>query len=130
MREKLNILITEANSHVREFLKRELTDEWVYVQSAENAKQMVKKIYSTLPLDALIIDPDLPDMDVSSILSELNDRIPGLPVIFHTFPVDYAQYVGIIANAIFVEKQGSSVERLKQVLNDIQDRKHLHRQAH
>ena len=130
MRQKLNILITEANSHVREFLKRELTDEYVLVQSAENATQMIKKIYSTPPLDVLIIDPDLPDMDVVSVLSELNSRIPRLSVIFHTFPVDFAQYVGIVSNAVFVEKQGSSVERLKQVIEDIRNRKYSQQKVH
>ena len=125
MRQKLNILITEANSHVREFLKRELTAEGISVQLAENAKEMLKKLYATHPLDVLIIDPDLPDMEPPAVLAELNERIPRMPVVFHAFSVDFPQYMGIVNNAIFVEKQGSSVERLKQVLSDIQDQKKM-----
>ena len=122
---KLNILITEANAHVRKFLKRELSDDGILVESAENAKQMLARLYSEPHLDVLIIDPDLPDMDVVSVIKEINDRIPGLSIVFHTFPVDYAQYVGMVSNAVFIEKQGSSIERLKQVVGDIKDRKYM-----
>ena len=123
MSQTLNILITEANSRVREFLKRELSVEGFRIFTAENAEQMAARLYVTPTVDALIIDPDLPDMAAMSIMSDLNRQMPHLPVIFHTFPADFAQYVGIMGHAVFIEKQGSSVERLKQVLWDIRDRK-------
>jgi len=121
MKKKIKILITERNPHVREFLKREMAAEGYCVRLAENGKEMLKCVYIKETLDLLILDPDLPDPDVPSILEKLNDRVPKLPVVFHTFPSDYAEYSTILKDAVFVEKKGSSVERLKQVVFDILD---------
>jgi DNA-binding NtrC family response regulator len=119
MEKNVNILITERNAHVRDFLKRELIREGFMVQLAENGNEMLKKVFFQEPLDILILDPDLPDMNVPDILHKINDRVPRLPVVFHTFPVDYNQYAGIVQDAIFVEKQGSSVEKIKQIIYEI-----------
>ena len=123
MKQNIYVLVTERNSHVREFLKRELMEEGFSVQLAENGNEMLKKIYRKEPLDLLILDPDLPDTDVPGILNKINDRIPRLPVVFHTFQADYQQYSDIIRDAVFVEKQGSSVENLKQIIFELLKRK-------
>jgi DNA-binding NtrC family response regulator len=119
MERTINILITERNSHVREFLQREFVGEGFSVQLAENGKEMLKKVFSHDPLDILILDPDLPDTNIDDILNKINDRVPRLPVVFHTFPLDYHQHAGIIQDAVFVEKQGSSVEKIKQIIYEI-----------
>ena len=123
MEQNVNILITERNSHVREFLKRELAGEGFFVQLAENGLEMLNKVFSREPLDILILDPDLPDTNIPDILVKINDRIPRLPVVFHTFPLDFNQYDGIIQGSIFVEKQGSSVEKIKHIIYDILKKK-------
>ncbi|MBA3029904.1 MAG: response regulator [Desulfobacteraceae bacterium] len=119
MEQNVNILITERNSHVREFLKRELAGEGFLVHLAENGLEMLNKVFSREPLDILILDPDLPDTNIPDILEKINDRVPRLPVVFHTFPLDYHQYAGIIQGGVFVEKQGSSVEKIKHIIYDI-----------
>ena len=113
------ILIIERNSHVREFLKREMTAEGYLVKSAENGKEMLEIIYNNQPPDLLILDPDFPDADAGLLLEDLQDKIPGLPVVLHTFPLDYAEYSKILKNAVFVEKMGSSVVQLKRVISHI-----------
>jgi DNA-binding response OmpR family regulator len=110
------ILITERNPHVREFLKREIAAEGYAVLLAENGREMLKCVYRKEPVDLLILDPDLPDSDVLNILKELEDRVPKIPVIFHTFLPDFAQYSGIMKDAVFVEKKGNSILEIKQMV--------------
>jgi DNA-binding NtrC family response regulator len=129
MKPTVNILITERNSHVREFLKRELMGEGFFIHEADSGKEMLRKIYFKDPLDVLVLDPDLADTDIPEILGKINDRIPKLAVVFHTFPADYSQYAGTIDNAVFVEKQGNSVEKIKQVIHDLMREKHSKNQT-
>ena len=89
------------------------------VRLAENGRQLIKTVYYHEHLHLLIMDPDLPDIDVSSLMKKLNDRIPFLPVVVHTFPSDYAEYSEVLKDFPFVEKKGSSIEHLKQVVSDI-----------
>ncbi len=65
-------------------------------------------------IDILIADPDLSDSDSLSLLKELRDHLPHLPVIIHTFISDYADYPDIFNKAVWVEKGESSVDRLKE----------------
>ena len=71
------------------------------------------------PFDLLILDPDLPDMDKLSVFIKLQDQFPKLPVVVHIFPSDYSHITELLPKAVFVEKSGSSVEGLKQVVNAI-----------
>jgi len=47
------------------------------------------------------------------------DRIPALPVVLHTFPSDYGNNLGSLNKAVFVEKVGNSIERLKEVISEM-----------
>lgn len=113
------ILITERSPHVREFIKRELAAEGFGVRVAENGREMFKWVYRKEPLDLLILDPNLPDMDVFSILEQLQDRVPRLPVIFHAFSPDCESLVKHYEDAVFVEKKGSSIVELKRAIKEI-----------
>ncbi len=119
---KATILITERNPHVREFLKREIAAEGYDVRLAENGREMLKSVYQKEPIALLIIDPDLPDPDVDRILMELQDRVPRIPVIFHTFSPDFVQYSSTMEDAVFVEKKGSSILELKQMVETLLNR--------
>ena len=113
---EFTILIADRNPHVREFLKREMTAAGYRVRLAENGKQAVKWTYHQESLDLLILDPDLPDIEESAIVKKLRNRIPVLPVIIHTYMSDYENDWNLLTEAVFVEKQGNSIERLKQMV--------------
>ncbi len=113
------LLIADRNSHVREFLKREMSAAGYRVHLAENGNRVLKWIYCQEPIDLLILDPDLPGAEESSLLNKLHDRIPTLPVILHTFLSDYDKASALLNAEAFVEKEGMSVERLKQVVTNI-----------
>ena len=84
---------------------------------AENAREILKLAFRRKPLDMIILDPDLPDADETQMLEHLMDRIPVLPVVVHTYPSEHGNDSKDMNDVIFVEKKGSSVERLKQVVH-------------
>ena len=95
---------------------------------AENARQVLKLAFQGEPLDMIILDPDLPDADETHMLEHLLDRIPVLPVVVHTYPSDDGSGSKDMNDVIFVEKKGSSVERLKQVIHETLIGSHSHPQ--
>lgn len=119
MKQEVNILIADRNPHVREFLRREMIADGYCVRLAENGRQLLKWIYHNEPLDLLIVDPDLPDIDVSSLLTKLQNRIPFLPVVVHSFLPDYSDHSDELSHFLLVEKKGNSIEHLKKIVHDI-----------
>jgi DNA-binding NtrC family response regulator len=116
---EFKILVADRNQHVREFLKRELMAEGYGVRLAKNVQEVLKKVYHTETLDLLILDPDLPGTDKLALLKKLQNRIPALPVVVHTYLSDYNDYTNELSKLAFVEKCGSSVESLKKMVHEI-----------
>jgi len=116
MRDKFTILIADRNSHVRRFLQREMTAAGYQVELAESAGQVLKHAFLRKPPDLVIMDPDLPDAEDANLLQRLLDRVPALPVIVHSYPAEYADAATHPGKVFFVEKRGSSIERLKEVV--------------
>jgi len=116
---EFKILVADRNQHVREFLKRELKAEGYRVWLAKNVQEVLRKVYHSETLDLLILDPDLPGTDKLSLLKKLQNRIPALPVVVHTYLADYTDYTNELNKLAFVEKSGSSVENLKNMVHEI-----------
>lgn len=96
-----------------------MTAEGYSVELAENGREVLKWAYHREPADLLILDPDLPDAEESLMLKKLRQRIPYLPVVLHTFFSDYISASKVISPTEFVEKGGSSIEKLKKVVTEI-----------
>ncbi|GBC62294.1 hypothetical protein DENIS_3263 [Desulfonema ishimotonii] len=119
MKKKFKILIADRNPHVREFLRREMAGPGYRVRLAENGREVLKFIYGDEFVDLLILDPDLPDTDAPALLRKLQNRLPYIPVVLHTFIADLGHCPDIFNVVAVVEKGGSSVERLKTVVYEI-----------
>ncbi|MEA1947828.1 MAG: response regulator [Thermodesulfobacteriota bacterium] len=119
MEKEFKILVADRNQNVREFIKRELMAEGYRVGLAKNVQEVLKKVHQTEALDLLILDPDLPGTDKLSLLKELQDRIPALPVVVHSYLTDYTDHTNIFSELAFVEKSGSSIEGLKKMVYEI-----------
>ena len=119
MKPGATILIADRNPHVREFLKREMRAEGYGVCLAKNASEVHDWIYNPEPVDLVILDPDLPGSDRISLLQELQDRIPSLPVVLHMFSFERRLHGGFLDEAVFVEKSGTSILHLKQVVQNL-----------
>ena len=119
MREGYNILIADRNPHVRELLRREMTLEGYQVQLAKTGREVINYTLRQDSFDLLILDPDLPDTDESSLLKKLGERIPPLPVVFHTLHSENSEHQDVLSTVIFVEKRGSSIDHLKKIVAEI-----------
>ncbi len=122
MENKFTILIADRNPHVRSFLQRELEDEGYRIKLVENSREVLKWVYRQKAVDLIILDPDLPDAEESSLLQKLENRIPSIPVVVHTFLADYANMPAVFNFAAYVEKSGNSIDSIKQVVFDILQR--------
>ena len=118
MKQEFTLLIADRNPHVRMFLQREMTTAGYRVRLADTGREVLKQAFQDEPLDLIILDPDLPDADEAHVLEHLLDRIPMLPVVVHTYPPEHGSDSNDMDDVIFVEKEGSSVERLKQVVHE------------
>jgi len=127
MKNEFTILIADRNPHVRGFLKREMTAEGYRVQLAKNGREVVDRAYRNEPMDLLIVDIDLPDADEISVLEKIQNRIPTLPVVVHTFLVEYLEHAAILSTGAFVEKEGTNIDRLKKVVGEVLRRMYPHR---
>ena len=119
LRSDYTILIADRNSHVREFIKREMTKEGFRVLLAETGKDVMEMVNQCIPLDLVLLDPDLPDMEETELLKKIEDRFPRLPVVIHAFDSEETNYFLYLKQAAFVEKAGQSIEILKQVVIEI-----------
>ncbi len=129
MNERFDIMITDRNPHVRQFISRELTAAGYRVREAGNGTDALRQIYRNEAIDLLILDPDLPDVDPALLLKRLRNRIPYLPVVIHAFAADVDDHSDYLKTAAFVEKRGSSIDRLKEVVADILKRTYPARAA-
>jgi len=119
MKREFTILVADRNPHVRKFLERELTLEGFRVLLAENSNKIVRETQHAEPIDLMIIDPDLFDGDQDTLIKQLKNRIPMLPVVIHSFQFGDEPYLADDGHTIFIEKREDSIEHLKKVANDI-----------
>jgi len=128
LKKQYTILIADRNPNVRELLKREFSAMSEYrIMLAKNGYEVLKLIYDPEPLDLVILDLGLPDENGLRLLQKIQDRIPTLPVIVHSFFADYACHPSVAPSTSFVEKTGDSVEILKRVTADILRKRELQR---
>jgi len=116
MKKEFNLLVVDRNPHIRNFLKREFQSEGYNVQLAKDGREFVNLIYSSAPIDLVIIDPDIPDVSQLNLFKSLEDRVPSLPFVIHSDLIDYLESTSHISKATFVPKRGSSSETLKDVV--------------
>ncbi|MDY6792612.1 MAG: response regulator [Thermodesulfobacteriota bacterium] len=122
MRKNYNILIADRNSHVRELLRRELTLEGYQVQLAKTGQEIIQYTLGQEPLDLLIVDPDLPDTDNLLLVKTLREHFPALTVVVHSFLSEKGIQQDILNTVTFVEKRGSSIDRIKKTVAKVLDR--------
>jgi DNA-binding NtrC family response regulator len=119
MQEIFTIVIADRNPRVRGFLQRELGREGYRIRLAESVQDLLKWVFNHEPIDLIILDPDLPDAVDSHLLTTLQNRMPPVPVIIHTHYAHTLPQAEAGATFITVEKGGSSVERLREVADNI-----------
>jgi DNA-binding response OmpR family regulator len=110
------ILVADRNPHVREFLRREMAGEGYRVRLARNAHELLEEGLERMAADLLILDPDLPGMELGPLLQRIGRGSPAMRIVVHALPDDTRLSDPCAAGVIFVEKGGNSIERLKRVV--------------
>jgi CheY-like chemotaxis protein len=113
------ILVADRNPHIRKFLKRELAAAGYNVWIAENAKELLKHVYGHKQINLLVLDPDFPGIDATDLYQKLAVQLPQLSVVLHGISRTDDHFDGAGNSVLRIEKNGSSVEVLKQTIRDI-----------
>ncbi len=110
-----HIVVTDVNQHVRNFLQRELEKEGYTVSSVKTGVMAYERIFSSEPLDLIIVDPELFHCFNQNLIEEIVRRHNSLQIVVHT----YADVIGTIQaaeNIHLVEKDGQSIGVLKSII--------------
>jgi len=116
---EFTILVSDKNRNIREYLRREMASEGYQVRVAKNACEVLDCIYHCEPVDLVILDPELPDADKIRLIEKINNRLPTLPVIFHSFSRDDVKHIDVWGPVNYVEKEGKSIEHLKTAISEL-----------
>ena len=96
-----------------------MTAEGYRVLLAKNSREVVESVCHADPPDLVILDLDLPDAGDPAVLVEIRDCRPTLPVVVHTFLSEYKNHPAILSSGTFVEKDGTNIDGLKNVVLDL-----------
>ena len=107
------ILIADRNRHVREFLRRELLTEGYRVEAARDGREVLQMLNGENPPDLLILDLELPYVTELKVLELLQERLPSLPVVIHSFLPEAESHFPEAAT--FLEKR-EDTDLLKEVV--------------
>jgi len=119
MQHKFVILIADKNRNVREFLRREFAADGYSVIVAKDYRELVRLVEGDKPPDLLIFDLEMPFSEGKETLAELQGRSPSLPVVVHTFLTEHSSDSAVLKAAAFLEKKGSNIDRLKEVVIEV-----------
>lgn len=113
----LIILIADKNPNIRSLIMRELKSEGYHVRHAGTVSEILYNIsgLSGHPI-LLILDPDLPDAEHTSLEKVLNERIPQIPIIIHALKPDFLNQNRFVHAKEIIEKNDKSIEMLKDAL--------------
>lgn len=110
-----HITVTDINQHVRNFLQRELEREGYTVCNVKTGMMAYERIFSSTPMDLIILDPELFHCFNQTLIEEIVRRHNSLQIVVHT----YADAIGTIQahkNIHLVEKDGQSIGVLKSII--------------
>lgn len=119
MQNKFILLIADKNRNVREFLRREFVADGYIVIVAKDYQELVRLVKGDRPPDLLIFDLEMPFSEGRETLEELQGSRPSLPVVVHTFLTEHSSDSAVLKAAAFLEKKGSNIDRLKEVVIEV-----------
>ena len=126
VKENFTLLIVDRNRNIREFLQRELIADGYRVLLACDGRQVLKIIEIEAP-DLVILDPDIPYADELKLFEQLQNCNLPIPLVIHTLLPDYPSHSFIQKAAGFVEKDGNTINNLKDTITQVLRRHYPHR---
>jgi len=112
------ILVADRNRHVRDFLRRELTAEGYLVLVAKDGREVQEFLQGRTPPDLIILDPEIPFLEVLAAPETPQEDKPRIPMILHFFGED--QVLGTrLAGVVACLEKSADPARLKQLLAEV-----------
>lgn len=115
--DSVGIIVTDVNHHVRDLLKRELEKEGHTVFSVKSSLISRDYIYSSYPLDLVILDPDLFHPCDHNSTSEMVEYRGGRMQVLVLGYRDTLRDLEPGGNIHVVEKNGRSIDALKDIIS-------------
>ena len=112
------ILVADDEMSIRLLYSEELKEEGYEVYMASNGREALEMV-EKIPLDLVILDIKMPEMDGIEALRQIKQKRPDLPVILSTAYGEYRQDFSTWASDEYLVKS-SDLEDLKAVV-----RRHL-----
>jgi two-component system response regulator (stage 0 sporulation protein F) len=105
------ILVADDEMAIRLLYSEELKEEGYEVYTAANGREALE-IIDKVPLDLVILDIKMPEMDGIEALRQIKEKRPDLPVVLSTAYGDYKQDFATWASDDYLVKS-SDLEDLK-----------------
>lgn len=113
--ETFHIVVTDMNHNVRHFLQRELEKDGYTVASVKTGTMGYERILSHLPLNLIVLDPELfYDFD-EVFLEKIFHQRSSLQIIIHTY-ADSIPSIQPSHNVHIVEKNGGSIGSIRSIV--------------
>jgi CheY-like chemotaxis protein len=116
------ILIADRNRHVRDFLRRELLAEGYQVDAARDGREVLQMLNGQNQPDLLILDLELPYVTELKVLELLQEKLPSLPVVIHSFLPEAESHLPEATT--FLEKR-EDTNLLKEVVAELLGKNNL-----
>lgn len=113
-----HILITDRNSNVLEFLRREFLSEGYRVQVARDGFDLCNSLRSNDRPNLIILDLDIPFLEGLATKELLQEQNLGLPVILHGLISGDADHPLAQRSKAWVKKSGDP-QRLKSAVDKV-----------
>ena len=108
------ILVADDEMSIRLLYSEELKEEGYEVYMATNGREALEMV-EKIPLDLVILDIKMPEMDGIEALRQIKERRPDLPVVLSTAYGEYRQDFATWASDEYLVKS-SDLEDLKAVV--------------
>jgi two-component system response regulator (stage 0 sporulation protein F) len=112
------ILVADDEMSIRLLYSEELREEGYEVFTASNGREALE-VVDKEPLDLIILDIKMPEMNGIEVLRRIKEQHPNLPVLLSSAYSEYKQDFGTWASEEYLVKS-SDLEDLKEAV-----RKHL-----
>ncbi len=112
----MKILVVDDDSHILKLYKLELDEDGYEVVTAANGQEAMERFDSDEP-DLVTLDILMPDIDGISLLRQMKEKKPRLPIIMST-AYDYREDFAVWASEAYMVKS-ADLSEMKEMIKKL-----------